>query len=59
MELRLGFLEARDETRNLKDVVKTLKREFPDLADVSILYPCLQHFGRANFYDVYEVCNHR
>ena len=35
MELRLGYLEARDETRDTMDVVKMLKHEFPDLADVS------------------------
>ena len=36
MEVRLGYWEARDETRDFKDVLKILKRDFPDLSDVSI-----------------------
>ena len=35
MELRLGYLEAQDEIRDPKLMVKIMKREFPTLADVS------------------------
>ena len=55
MELRLGYLEARDETRNMKDVVLILKREFPDLADVSVLDLCYHVLVGT---DVWEVCRH-
>ena len=35
MERRLGYLEAQDEAREPKIIVKVLKREFPQLARVS------------------------
>ena len=44
MELRLGFLEAQDETRDPKLMVKVLKLEFPTLADVS--HDHRRHFNK-------------
>ncbi len=35
MELKLGFLEAQDEARDPRTMIKMLKREFPELSRVS------------------------
>ena len=57
MELRLGFLEAQDEAREPKIMVRALKREFPTIAQVSDCFCFSLRTGRADKFRLLEECH--